>query len=82
MWYESITFGIPSYAYIQNAEKENANIKLTFGRIEASNLDDIITFWPFQLIHLLLGTKAAEFAHVVLRIPDICVNNLQCLGVV
>jgi hypothetical protein len=40
--------------------------KLTFGRIEASNLDYVIAFRPFQLCHFLLGTQAAEFAHVEL----------------
>jgi len=49
-------------------------MKLTFGRIEASDLDYVITLRPFQFVHFLLGTQAAEFAHVVLQIPDDPVN--------
>lgn len=49
-------------------------MELTFGWIEASDLDNVVTLGPFQLVHFLLGAQASEFTHVKLRIPDNCVN--------
>lgn len=41
----------------------------TFGRVESSNLDEVVTFRPLELVHLLLSAQGAEFSHVELGIP-------------
>ncbi len=45
------------------------NVRDTLGRVEASNLDDVITGGPLELVHLVLQAQAAELAHVELRVP-------------
>jgi len=39
---------------------------LTLGRIEASNLDNIVALGPLEVIHLFLCAQVAEFPHIVL----------------
>jgi hypothetical protein len=51
---------------IEMLQKKITKKQLTFGGIEASNLDYVITFWPIQLVHFFLHTQTAEFAHVEL----------------
>jgi hypothetical protein len=41
----------------------------TLSRIEASNLNNIVTLGPLKLIHFLLRTQAPELAHVELGVP-------------
>ena len=45
------------------------NVGDTLGRIESGNLDNVVTFRPLELGHLLLDAKAAEFSHIETRIP-------------
>ena len=47
------------------------DIRNALGWIETSDLNDIVTGGPLQLMHLLLSTKASELSHIKLRIPSV-----------
>ena len=54
----------------------------TLGGVEPSNLDNISTAGPPELVHLLLDTHAPELAHVELRVPDaeLLVQSIEPIG--
>ena len=58
------------------------NVGNTLGRVESSNLDNISTAGPPELVHLFLDTHAPEFAHVELRVPDaeLLVQTIEPIG--
>jgi hypothetical protein len=41
----------------------------TLGRVEASDLYDVVAFRPSQRIHLFFRAEVVELAHVVLGVP-------------
>jgi hypothetical protein len=43
----------------------------SFGRVESSDLHNVIACRPLKFMHLLFRTQATEFAHIVLRIPRV-----------
>lgn len=38
----------------------------TFGRVEACDLDNVVTLRPLKFVHLFLGTETSELPHVEL----------------
>ena len=54
----------------------------TLGWVESSNLDNISTAGPPELVHLLLDAHTPELAHVVLRVPDaeLLVQTIEPIG--
>ena len=48
---------------------------LTLGRIKAGNLNKVIALGPLKFLHLLPCTQASKDSHIILRIPEIDIND-------
>jgi len=44
---------------------------ITFGGVEAGDLDEVVAVWPVEFSHLLLGAEATELSHIILGIPRV-----------